>query len=110
MTSSARCSEREITDRGDIEARAAELGADLGDGAGVLIGRAVPHVAQTGEWRARVLIARAPRDSRGQPRGARGGRRRRARRAPRWSASSPPTDEERLAARRARSHGSSSTS
>jgi sugar diacid utilization regulator len=46
---------REITDRGDIAARAAELGTDLGDGAGVLIARAVPHVAQTGEWRTRVL-------------------------------------------------------
>ena len=46
---------REITDRGDIEARAAELGTDLADGGGVLIARAVPHVAQTGEWRARVL-------------------------------------------------------
>ena len=46
---------REITDRGDIEARAAELGADLSGGAGALIARAVPHVAQTGEWRARVL-------------------------------------------------------
>src|SRR5882757_66830 len=46
---------RKITDRGDIEARAAELGADLSDGAGVLIARAVPHVAQTGEWRSRVL-------------------------------------------------------
>src|SRR5215204_4079615 len=28
---------------------------DRGDGAGVLIARAVPHIAQTGEWRARVL-------------------------------------------------------
>jgi sugar diacid utilization regulator len=46
---------REITDRGDIEARAGELGANLSGGAGVLIGRAVPHVAQTGEWRERVL-------------------------------------------------------
>jgi DNA-binding PucR family transcriptional regulator len=46
---------REITDRGDISARAAELGTDLSDGAGVLIARAVPHVAQSGEWRARVL-------------------------------------------------------
>src|SRR5215208_4331413 len=46
---------REITDRGDIEARAAELGSDLAAGAGVLIARAVPHIAQTGEWRARVL-------------------------------------------------------
>ena len=47
--------ERKITDRGDIEARAAELGTDLAGGAGVLIARAVPHVAQTGEWRTRVL-------------------------------------------------------
>jgi DNA-binding PucR family transcriptional regulator len=46
---------REITDRGDIQARAAELGADLSAGAGVLIARAVPHVAQDGEWRGRVL-------------------------------------------------------
>jgi DNA-binding PucR family transcriptional regulator len=46
---------REITDRGDISARAAELGTDLGEGAGVLFARAVPHVAQSGEWRARVL-------------------------------------------------------
>jgi sugar diacid utilization regulator len=46
---------RNITDRGDIEARAAELGTDLGAGAGVLIARVVPHVAQTGEWRSRVL-------------------------------------------------------
>jgi sugar diacid utilization regulator len=47
--------ERKITDRGDIEARAAELGTDLSAGAGVLVARAVPHVAQTGEWRSRVL-------------------------------------------------------
>jgi sugar diacid utilization regulator len=47
--------ERKITDRGDIEARAAELGTDLSGGAGVLIARAVAHVAQTGEWRSRVL-------------------------------------------------------
>jgi PucR family transcriptional regulator, purine catabolism regulatory protein len=46
---------REITDRGDISARAAELGADLAAGAGVLIGRAVPRAAQSGDWRARVL-------------------------------------------------------
>ena len=47
--------DRKITDRGDIEARAGELGTDLGGGSGVLIARAVPHVAQSGEWRARVL-------------------------------------------------------
>jgi DNA-binding PucR family transcriptional regulator len=46
---------REITDRGDIQARAAELGSDLTAGSGVLIARAIPHVAQSGEWRARVL-------------------------------------------------------
>ena len=46
---------RDVTDRGDIIARAAELGADLAPGAGVLILRAAPRAAQTGEWRARVL-------------------------------------------------------
>jgi PucR family transcriptional regulator, purine catabolism regulatory protein len=46
---------REVTDRGDILARAAELGANLEAGAGVLILRAAPRAAQTGEWRARVL-------------------------------------------------------
>ena len=46
---------REITDRGDISARAAELGADLAAGSGVLIGRAVPRSAQSGDWRTRVL-------------------------------------------------------
>jgi sugar diacid utilization regulator len=46
---------REVTDRGDILARGAELGADLEMGAGVLIVRAAPRSAQSGEWRARVL-------------------------------------------------------
>jgi PucR family transcriptional regulator, purine catabolism regulatory protein len=46
---------REVTDRGDIVARAAEMGADLEPGAGVLILRAAPRAAQTGEWRERVL-------------------------------------------------------
>lgn len=46
---------REVTDRGDIVARAAELGADLEKGAGVLVLRAAPRAAQAGEWRARVL-------------------------------------------------------
>ena len=46
---------REVTDRGDIVARAAEMGADLEGGAGVLIVRAAPRAAQTGDWRARVL-------------------------------------------------------
>jgi sugar diacid utilization regulator len=46
---------RQVTDRGDIVARAAELGADLDRGAGVLVFRAAPRAAQSGEWRARVL-------------------------------------------------------
>jgi DNA-binding PucR family transcriptional regulator len=46
---------REVTDRGDIVARGAELGADLEKGAGAIVLRAAPRAAQTGEWRARVL-------------------------------------------------------
>jgi sugar diacid utilization regulator len=46
---------RQVTDRGDIVARAAELGADLERGAGVLVFRAAPRAAQSGEWRERVL-------------------------------------------------------
>jgi len=46
---------RQVTDRGDIVARGAELGADLDRGAGVLMLRAAPRSAQTGEWRERVL-------------------------------------------------------
>jgi hypothetical protein len=46
---------REVTDRGDIVARGAELGAELESGAGVLILRAAPRAAQDGEWRERVL-------------------------------------------------------
>jgi sugar diacid utilization regulator len=46
---------REVTDRGDIVARAAELGADLDRGGGVVVLRAAPRAAQTGEWRERVL-------------------------------------------------------
>ncbi|HEY5053933.1 MAG TPA: helix-turn-helix domain-containing protein [Solirubrobacterales bacterium] len=47
--------DRKVTDRGDILARAAELGTDLEHGAGVLIVRVAPRAAQSGEWRARVL-------------------------------------------------------
>jgi sugar diacid utilization regulator len=47
---------REVTDRGDIVARGAELGADLDRGAGVLMLRAAPRAAQDGEWRKRVLV------------------------------------------------------
>jgi len=46
---------REVTDRGDILARGAELGAALEPGAGVLILHAAPRAAQSGEWRARVM-------------------------------------------------------
>ena len=46
---------REVTDRGDIVARAAELGAEVEAGAGVVIARAAPRSAQSGDWRARVL-------------------------------------------------------
>jgi len=46
---------REVTDRGDIVARGAELGADLEKGAGAILVRAAPRATQTGEWRARVL-------------------------------------------------------
>jgi sugar diacid utilization regulator len=47
--------DRQVTDRGDILARAAELGADLESGAGVLIAHAAPRAAQAGDWRMRVL-------------------------------------------------------
>ncbi len=46
---------RQVTDRGDIVARAAEMGANLEAGAGVIIIRAAPRAAQSGEWRARVM-------------------------------------------------------
>jgi sugar diacid utilization regulator len=46
---------RRVTDRGDIVARGSELGADLDRGAGVLVLRAAPRAAQTGDWRERVL-------------------------------------------------------
>jgi hypothetical protein len=48
--------DRQVTDRGDIVARAAELGAGLDGGGGVVIARAAPRAAQAGEWRGRVLI------------------------------------------------------
>ena len=46
---------RRLVERADIVARGAELGAELGRGAGVLVLRAAPRAAQTGEWRGRVL-------------------------------------------------------
>jgi sugar diacid utilization regulator len=47
--------ERNVTDRGDIVARAAELGAEIERGAGVIVARAAPRTAQAGDWRGRVL-------------------------------------------------------
>jgi sugar diacid utilization regulator len=47
---------REVTDRRDIVAQAEELGAELERGAGVVVLRAAPRSAQTGEWRERVLV------------------------------------------------------
>jgi PucR family transcriptional regulator, purine catabolism regulatory protein len=47
--------ERRVTDRDNILARADELGADLSDGAGVVVARAHPQVPEEGDWRARVL-------------------------------------------------------
>jgi hypothetical protein len=47
--------DRQVTDRGDIVARAAELGAAVDGGAGVIVARAAPLTAQTGDWRGRVL-------------------------------------------------------
>ncbi len=47
--------ERRLTDRGDLLARGGELGAKLEQGAGVLIARAHPRAAQSGDWRSRVL-------------------------------------------------------
>jgi hypothetical protein len=46
---------RQVTDRGDIVARAGELGAAVERGAGVIVARAVPMTAQAGDWRGRVL-------------------------------------------------------
>jgi hypothetical protein len=47
--------DRGVTDRGDIAARAAEAGAEVGEGAGVVVARLTPHAPQTGEWRPRAL-------------------------------------------------------
>jgi len=47
---------RKVTDRGDIVARAGELGSKVEPGAGVIMARAAPRAAQTEDWRARVLV------------------------------------------------------
>jgi sugar diacid utilization regulator len=49
--------ERRVTDRGDIIARAAELGADLGEGGAVVVVRAHHFAPADEDWRARVLAA-----------------------------------------------------
>ncbi|MGI8632573.1 MAG: PucR family transcriptional regulator [Solirubrobacterales bacterium] len=48
--------ERKATDRGDIVARGSELGADLSGSSAVLVVRVHARRAQTGDWRARVLM------------------------------------------------------
>ena len=49
--------QRRVTDRENILARGKELGADLTDGAGVLVARAHPLTPVEGDWRARVAAA-----------------------------------------------------
>jgi DNA-binding PucR family transcriptional regulator len=48
---------RDVTDRGDIVARGAELGADLAGGGAVVVVRAHHYAPAEDDWRARVLAA-----------------------------------------------------
>jgi sugar diacid utilization regulator len=48
---------RQVTDRGDIVARAAELGVGVDDGAAVVVVRAHHYAPTEDDWRARVLAA-----------------------------------------------------
>jgi sugar diacid utilization regulator len=48
---------RQVTDRGDIVARAAELGVALEDGAAVIVVRAHHFAPAEDDWRIRVLVA-----------------------------------------------------
>jgi sugar diacid utilization regulator len=48
---------RAVTDRGDIVARAAELGVDVASGAAVVVVRAHHYAPADEDWRARVLAA-----------------------------------------------------
>src|SRR4051812_23380176 len=48
---------RRVTDRGDIVARAAELGADLAEGGAVVVVRAHHFAPADEDWRGRVLAA-----------------------------------------------------
>jgi sugar diacid utilization regulator len=49
--------QRRVTDRGDIVARASELGADLSGGGAVVVVRAYHFAPADDDWRARVLAA-----------------------------------------------------
>src|SRR4051812_48619796 len=49
--------QRKVTDRGDIVARASELGADLSAGGAVVVVRAHHFAPADDDWRARVLAA-----------------------------------------------------
>jgi DNA-binding PucR family transcriptional regulator len=49
--------QRRVTDRGDIIARASELGADLSEGGAVVVVRAHHFAPADEDWRARVLAA-----------------------------------------------------
>jgi sugar diacid utilization regulator len=49
--------QRRVTDRGDILARASELGADLSEGGAVVVVRAHHFAPADDDWRARVLAA-----------------------------------------------------
>jgi sugar diacid utilization regulator len=60
---------REVTDRGDIVARAAELGVDLAAGGAVVVVRAHHYAPADEDWRARVLAA-AERAARGSAPGS----------------------------------------
>jgi DNA-binding PucR family transcriptional regulator len=48
---------RQVTDRGDIVARAAELGVDVADGSAVVVVRAHHFAPADEDWRVRVLAA-----------------------------------------------------
>jgi sugar diacid utilization regulator len=48
---------RRVTDRGDIVARAAELGVELDGGAAVIVVRAHHYAPAEDDWRVRVLVA-----------------------------------------------------
>jgi sugar diacid utilization regulator len=56
---------RDVTDRGDLVARAAELGLDIGSGGAVVVVRAHHYAPADDDWRTRVLAAaeRAARSS-----------------------------------------------